>query len=381
MKTFFLLMIAILASGMLASWGLSQSSGMLLPGVLMGQGPCCSLLGLTAISRGATSVAYGDSIVLGTGATSPVNNWVSLASAFNAWTTINNGAGNYAIGDVILRKLYGDGNSPVTISESSTSLLSACVNDMKVVNTDSSQQAAYGASLALVATFLAIPDSARISARSASVVYSGTWTNGGSFAGDRKTATPGDTASFTLNGSVVYIATQFKNPSASTFSVSVDGNSSGPYVTTPGYTTPQGNTLWAQVVRIGGLSLGVHSVVVTAGTGTDGTNVLDLIYVASNANIPITPRVFVGNCTRFTPASYQSQGGSDLAVQQMNGVVQQVVDNLQSDGLYVRLVNQFLVFDPNATAVASDGIHPNDAGYAILAKLWESETSQFARGH
>lgn len=69
-------------------------------------------------------------------------------------------------------------------------------------------------------------------------------------------------------------------------------------------------------------------------------------------------------------------------VQRFNDAVAKLVDERARAGKHVRLVNMYGAFTskPNYEAeLLFDGLHPNDAGYEVIAKVWYDALADILR--
>jgi hypothetical protein len=69
-------------------------------------------------------------------------------------------------------------------------------------------------------------------------------------------------------------------------------------------------------------------------------------------------------------------------VQAFNAAIAKLVDERIKAGKHIVLVDMYAAFTTNAnykTALLFDGLHPNDAGYEVMAKTWYAAVSGFLR--
>ncbi len=123
--------------------------------------------------------------------------------------------------------------------------------------------------------------------------------------------------------------------------------------------------------RIPNLTDGPHSVLITVTSATDASNKVYIDWIGGSMDsIQSTgPALYLGNTLRMNAAGYVSGArinGSDAAVVAYNEINQRVADFLAEDNLNVTYVDADVYYNLS-TDVASDHIHPNDAGHQHIA--------------
>lgn len=304
--------------------------------------------------------AYGDSLTAGFGATS---SFPALIANRKGWTLFNyaaDGACAWDQGAVAFNK---------TVTENQRFSVMLGINDQRRYSTGISKRANFALALREIVAWLAIPNSKKINAQDASVSYTGSWINTVVFgAWGRNSQTVGSTATFTVVGITVYIASLQQESQNAGFAVTIDGVTKSPTSADgTGMMTFNGATYGPTLYRYDGLSDGSHTVVLTV-TG-DGAGRTHFLWAAGNE--PNGSQVFVGTATRSTQGFYDANGGSAENVAAYNLEIARVVNELRSDGLNVTLVDSHGAIDP-ATDLQPDGIHPNDVGQGNLADVFEA---------
>lgn len=324
---------------------------------------------------GSLVTCFGDSITAGVGASAPAFDYVSLLGNATAWNVTNGGVSGSGIADAgQIDTIYA---TVIAVNKNYTLLTG--VNDMRNIGTNAAQQTIYRNALQAALTWMAIPDANKIKGQNTTAIaYTGAWAPTVSYGGalSQQSAALGATATVSVYGTTVYIGTIAQVSNTSTFSITIDGTSYGTFTTASTLTTLQGRTYQPAVIRISGLTELSHTVVITTTTGTAANNPAYVSWVAGNSGMysRTGPNVYVGNCIRFTSTGYSSFGGSDTAVAQFNQIIQEVVDDLSADGLNVVLVDASGYYNP-LTSGTVDGVHPGNAGHAVLAAAFQQEIS------
>lgn len=200
-------------------------------------------------------------------------------------------------------------------------------------------------------------------------VYTGTWINTTPYGIGKNSSTNGSTATFQVNGTVVYLGMIQQDAAPGTFNVVIDGVTvltGGTTQTTGLGPTVNGIAYGAMLLRFPGLSSGNHSVQIVVTSATAGANTVYIDWVAGNAQT-VKPRVYVGNVMY---AQSYSAGGSSANVDSYNTVIASLIAELVSDGLNTTLVDVHNVVPLNSTYM-DGGVHPITPGHALLATAWQ----------
>lgn len=342
-------------------------------------------------SPGSAVYAFGDSITVGQAAsdytTTNLLSWLGLLRTATGWTISDLAVNGENLVTLNYNTLFPRWPS---VADGDTNLFLPLYNDYREQGGSLAELFSCEHSLRASLLCMCIPTSRRILATAAAVVYAGTWTGPFSFylgteispyvgsgIGAKISTADGATATVTLNGSTVYIGFTNRYPVNSfvgKFSVSVDSVVMARVDTTlMGVTTAwQGNTpqWYPQVLRIGGLSEGPHTVVITV--NSPGAEECSLEWFAGNADVPInSPVVYCGNAMRMSTAGYSAGGGigSDAICQQHNDIARRVIGELARDGFNIVPVEVNRRYNPNASTsqLNADTVHPNDVGHSRIA--------------
>lgn len=246
------------------------------------------------------------------------------------------------------------------------------VNDKRFY-TDTIKEAVYKAGIYESYAYLAVPDANKLHAQDSGVTYSSSCPTQQMWAGaawlTSRCATVGQTITFTLYGSTLYIPYIVNGSGTAnnaTWNVSVDGTVVAAYTGNPGedITSQNGLTYAAQMTPLRGFTEAAHTVVMTVLTVPDGNSYMPFDWASGNQNVVYNggPTVIVGNVARGTAAGYTTYGGSDALVATFNGMVRSVVASLLADGLNVGFVDVGAIINP-LTGIGPDGLHPNVTGY------------------
>ncbi len=333
-------------------------------------------LGLASnVPQAQSLTAFGDSITAGYAASTPALSAIGLLGSALGVTPSNRAVSGSQAADQA-GYIY-----PVFSPQASGAQLVTFMvgtNDNWIYNSNVYKQEAFRLFHQAATAYLATPN--KLLAQSAAITYAGTWTNAPRYGGamGKTTAANGATATFTVYGRAVYVAYLMENLNAGTFSVSVDGVTVGTYygLTSgpPGavsITTNIGTTFGSALLRVGGLSDGQHTVVVTK-TSAGGTLELHWVAGAGGQNLADGVAVVVGQIPRAGTES------ADLPT--FRALVSRNVQQLARDGLPVTLADVPGYLNP-ATDLIADGVHPNDFGSArIFGALMAAASSQSRAG-
>ncbi len=303
--------------------------------------------------------AFGDSITMGAGASAPGNGYAALLAADEGANLTNYGISGGQACDINNNLFWNDNpaDAPDTIR---TLLVDA--NDANVKGAGIYEAVASGCNLASYA-WLTVPNTYKVTAQSRGCVTTGTWVKDNTGLGLRSASRGTLTCSITATDGVVYGWYAVGDGNSGKFSYSVDGGNAV-YVnafTSPAITTQNGGTSGVFLLRLKGLSSGVHTVafVVTSATVT--------LYGIGAAPTPRANklRLFVGGVLR----QYADAKAADTSA--YNADVQRDVALLAGDGLPIRFVDVRAYVDP-ITDMHYGDVHPNDSGHAHLREAFEA---------
>lgn len=236
-------------------------------------------------------------------------------------------------------------------------------NDANLGGVDANQAANYGGCITAEGAFVSIPTANKVLA--SAFTKTGTWTTG-VFTPDIATTTPGSTASFSVTGSVIYLATTVSgslNPSA-TATLTCDGTPTGATLqfTGAGAEVPI-NSAFTTLTRVSGLTNTTHACTV-ANTGSAGTVELSWAAGLSGAANPSWPYLFQGGIPDQNPAVPSE---TNL----YRAYIPTMVSTLSGDGLNVFFANT------NATLTVPtnyvNNLHPNEYGQYLLGTVFINE--------
>ena len=322
--------------------------------------------GVHGMSQPAT--AFGDSLTVGVGASSSPEAWVNKFSSRYCATLSNLAVSGSQIPD------QADAIYATASAADGRYLWLTGFNDARFFGL--SGIALRVSSAQSLAAWLAIPEANKARGQNLSRwSYGGAWSNGVAYGGNlaRFSASANATASITLNGSSIYIATTCVSGGTGVFGLTVDGISQGSFNCFGNGVAYSGRAYHPRLLRVAGLTNTAHTVVVT---NTNGGNVF-VDWAAASADIigDNQPVVLVGNSLRMTTGGYAAgtpfNNGSDSIVAAYNSSLSTAVSELASDGLDVRLVNACAAYFPENGHVSGDSIHPNDAGYTAISNAFK----------
>lgn len=323
----------------------------------------------TLVPYTATSVLFaGDSITDGfVGNTyDAANAWRARLTARYGWTGVNLAISGGSLPDWIIN-LYAR-----TIADDGIACILPGYNDQRYIGSNAAFQASYKRGLFAAAAFAAIPESRKLKGNSAAITRAGTWSASPIRSYGRLSATPGDTATFRVQGSVVYIGTIQQTGFGGRVQVSVDGLDKGTY----SLDNPVGNggavsaiNYMPMLIRIDGLDPGLHTVVATVVTKNagSGNNNVHIEWAGSNGGMTAADtRVYLANTLRMNAAGAGGGGAygnyTELANRQFSAISTEVANVLGADGLPVSLVDASGNYNPDDVAqIGNDNLHPSSA--------------------
>ncbi|SHJ69260.1 hypothetical protein SAMN05444159_1247 [Bradyrhizobium lablabi] len=302
--------------------------------------------------------AFGDSVTLGTAASPITNGYVYLLSTALCRPITNYGTNGDMVPDQTV-KIYG-----INPAYGDISTIMLGVNDERIYGVNATTLGYYRRGLQCLAAYLGLGIK---QFGVSSGVYTGTWVNTGVYGLGKSSTTNGSTATFSVNGTTVYLGMIQQDSAPGTFNVLIDGVTVGSYATqTTGLgPTINGVTYGAMLLRFPGLSAGVHSVqiVVTSATGAGNTVYID--WVAGNAQT-VKPRVYVSNVIY---AQAYTAGGSSANVDSYNAAITSLIAELVADGLNITAVNVNVL---NLGVDMDGAYHPLNSGHVKLATAFQS---------
>lgn len=331
----------------------------------------------------ASLYGIGDSVTAGTGASGASTRYINILSTNKSFTLTNEGVGSTEIIQHSI-KCFGHYNASNPVKNKDQFVFLSGYNDMRKYGNNANHIQYFYDTLMSNAVWCSVQDRFKIYGQDTKnlITYTGSWSNESTYTGIGKTSsTLNDTASFTVYGSVVYICSLAVSGGSGKISVSVDGVSQGTFNCYDSDASHTGTSVSNHpfIIRIAGLSVSKHTVVVTVAqnggatafyfaTGNGG------LYPGCEVKKSCSPDVYIGTLMYMTATGYSSysplNNGSDSAVDAYNNKIALVVDTLSGDGLYVYKVDVNKYFIPSASTFDVDLVHPNDAGHAQIASAF-----------
>ncbi len=309
---------------------------------------------------------FGDSIADGSGADPfSTNSWRALLSS-----RLESNIVSYAHGGDMWAD-QADEVYSVYANSGDISMIQLGVNDQRIYGTDVTKRGYYKLGMQALITWLAIGN--KQTARSVTSNETGVWEDTAVYGIGRCARTAGSTKTFTVSGTTIYIAHIISKGTygpAGAFDVKIDGVTMGSYTTMcdPELITYNGVPHGPRLLRYSGLPSGSHTVeiIVTAS---------DRVYIdwVSGNEQSVKPRVLVANT--ILPYDYR-WGGSEQNIQDYNAVLNDVVNQLISDGLNIELVDLYSIINPN-TDITFDALHPNNIGHSKIATSFEDKINAY----
>lgn len=312
---------------------------------------------------------FGDSITLGTGAT---RIYPTLLAQWANTTLVNLAVSGDQAVDLNIHM------NATTVTGGTVATIMIGANDQRTYTTNADGLKVYQESLLASIVWAATPDTFKVRGQNTSTqspmfaTYAGTWGNmsvygSGANLGVQATAN-GSTATMTLNGDTVWVDSVVQVGKTSTYDISVDGVSQGPFNVQAGsnfnFTSLNGIPYGERMHWFSGLAIGNHTVVLTCNSCSAG-NPVYFVWAGGNGFVQqyAQPRVVVSNITPQS-AGYPS-GGSAANMVTYNSTVLSDYNLARAANLNVRFTNSFSVINP-ATDL-TDTLHPNNQGHANMA--------------
>lgn len=318
------------------------------------------LLALNAKAAG-TLYAFGDSITVGLSAT-PGYSYVSRIAQAKGWVVDNRAYNGHQVPDTAAR-VYG-----LPVQSDTVSVWLAGFNDYRFFGASPVGFETYRNGVMALAAWLAIPETAKVRART----LSGDWGNTAAYGLGRYHSTKGASLTFHVTGTVVYVAGIAMVNGGGVFGVTVDGSPAGIGYCSGGALSLSGVGYSPFLVRIPGLRPGQHEVVVTVQSQV-GNVFVD--WVAGNI---AGPTLYLGGPLRmadYASAFVTSQNpamtkGSDAIVRKYSEATREIARQLSSDGLDVVFVDPNSRYRPELGDETQPDVHPNDQGHARIAEAF-----------
>lgn len=360
----------ITASASTGAVTLSIPSALVLPGTATVSGG--------GVYKGTTLFGVGDSIAFGAGGVTP---FPTIIGTDATWTVDNTNS------------ISGRGTSEqqgvvdvATVTASTNTVYEIGINDMDSywVNAGNAANAVLANVYKLAAMYetaiMAIPNGNRYAANNAAITYTGTWTGFPGHAPAQQSSI--GTATWTTpGGRAIYVGTDLVVGNLGTFTLSVDGVSTGVTYncfSSQNVTSLQGSTYVPQLIRIDSV-LGIpltdvpHTVILTITSANDASHLVYLTWVGwsiGQRNV-VGPNVYVNGITKKTAGGYVTFGSTDANTATYNQNIRDNVQLLANDGLNITFVDNANIL--TATMLQADGLHPNQTGQNQMAINNEEE--------
>lgn len=305
--------------------------------------------------------AYGDSIMAGAGVTVPGDIHIFKTADALGRPYTNHGVSSYGVADVA----DDAGLYAKTISVNEIYMLQGWPNDTLAYHEDENGPDIFKAGLKAIAAQCLIPDSAKIYANAATLT--GTWTNPSIYSRSKKSVVNGSTASFSVSGNTVAIATTRLVTSPGSFTVTIDSQDKGSISMSPCIANHLSSAFCPQIHFYEDLGSGSHTVVLTA--VSNGTTIAQVDWVAgfTEGAIPVDwPYLAFGGQLKCIWPSYsyftESEGSA------WNGYIRDVYDILRAYGFHIHYVDLWNTITANTTNIQDDDyIHPTAAGHTAIS--------------
>ena len=226
-------------------------------------------------------------------------------------------------------------------------------------------------------SWLGTPREQKVLAQDAACVKSGSWSADTTYPSlGEVSSTNGSsmTCSITAQGSTLYLWYRIINGNGGTFSYALDGSgvSTLANVSTPAITDINGGTHSVAVLRIPGVTPGVHHLTLTVTSSTSSSNLVSLLALGSSPASGTTGhlKVYSGG------VPFQEGDGQSAVTAAYNQDALNDVALLASDGLAIYPVNVRAYLCPVCAISYPDMAnteHPNATGQQELAAAWENK--------
>lgn len=326
-----------------------------------------------------TMLNFGDSITLGTGATTNALGYAGLLQTDSNTAQTNEGtSGAYAC-DVDATQIFNDNVSTITIPVSRNPLQTLMIgtNDANIKGVGSYETGVYKPCHQASIAWLTIPSTNKTLA--STCTQTGTWAADGNYAATLavKSSTNSSTlsCSITTNGGPIYIWYAVNDAYTGTFTYALDGGSTTSLssVSTPLVAALGTNGVF--LVRLTSVSAASHTVAFNVTSGTGGTNTVSIIGIGTTP--PATPQYFGAPAVYVAGVIQQQSNANAAATAAYNADALADVNLLAGDGLPVYFVDARSAV--NSSTQMANTLHPNNAGHSAIRDAFESQI-QFTPG-
>ncbi len=295
---------------------------------------------------------FGDSITAGLNANPASSSWVNLFTPVNHAVSASQAAD---MADVVQ-------NTVPLKNETYTIMVGT--NDIYKYKTDTLKQGYFKQFLRHCIAWLSFPN--KVTAQSPNITYTGSWWNVGVNSFGKACSTNGNTATAAVEGNKVFIGFIIQDNvlTFGTADVEIDGIVVGSFACNGTGMTTVLNKTYASAAVCFDVPSGQHTVKVTV-TSPSG-KYFYLNYIAGNNQE--SPKVLVSNILKWSASGYSSNGLSPSITNDYNNLIN-IVSSEFSNSV---LVDNYSHIDP-AIHLSSDGVHPNNAGHAIIYARFNDE--------
>jgi hypothetical protein len=334
----------------------------------------------TILATFANITNLGDSLTLGTGASTNALGWANLLDVDTGAGSINYGIGGEMACDMDMNEVFGTNNSQISQSSSSAFTLMIGTNEANSKGAGA-YEAVYHTCHQAALAWLGI-DFSRKTTAAACNQTSGTWTADTvpkSGIGEQST-TNGSvlTCSITTTGAPIYIWYPLSDASAGTFTYAIDGGAASATInsfTTPAIATINGGTTGMGFIRVPSIAAGTHSVAFTVTSATGTSNIVDIWSIGSPATQPLPAYSVIfsaGVIKQYADGASASTAAYDADAHADNWL-------LYGDGLPIRDINvRGGLLTTGAPDMVSGNLHPTNTGHQHLKEIFEA-AMQFPR--
>lgn len=305
--------------------------------------------------------AYGDSIMAGAGVTVPDDTHIYKTAAALGRGYTNHGVSSYGVADVA--STAGLYNKTIAVDE--LYLFQGWPNDTLAYHEDDDGPDIFKSGLTAIAAHVLIPDSAKVYAEDATLT--GTWTDPTMYTRSKKSVSNGSTATFSVSGTTVAIATTRLVTNPGSFTVTIDSVDKGTISMSPCINNALSKAYCPQIHFFEDLGAGTHSIVLTA--VSNGTTIAQVDWVAgfSEGAIPADwPTLIFGGQLKCIWPGYSYF--TEAEAQAWNGYIEDVYDILRAYGFHIHFVDLWNTVAGNSTNIQDDDyIHPTAAGHTAIS--------------
>ncbi|TRW22586.1 hypothetical protein FMM05_17045 [Flavobacterium zepuense] len=321
---------------------------------------------LTQNSRVFASADWvGDEFITGYGLLSPNDSFYSKVTNALGFNSVNNGING--------SKIFNHYNGLYRTTNSELRFISLGTNDY----------ASYGSNGAVpfanMMRGLLLSAYGTEATKGQAMTLSGTdWENDtlyGNTTTGVKTTVTGATATFTRNGSAIYVTIAYTGSGATAYSISIDGVNQGSFSSNAyeqfgGYPLPTASNYYAYTHRFAGLSNETHTITVTK-TGSIGI----LKVIGSLSNNSLRPSFTFGGQSQYVFAPWRMNalgysnysGINDTVVESYKIALKATVYELANDGLNIEYWDTDAEASPNITSYSqANGIYRTSTAHTSI---------------